>query len=121
MICDYFVNENASGKMSKSGHKYVAFMKKVDESQFDIHSDIDITDKVLKTLDLAKTSVEKILMAVDIGTEKIRNKHPRLTKFSLWLFRKKIDKMNKQIQLLDSKEFKANKSYRFILLKKVVN
>ena len=36
--------------------------------------------------------------------------------FLLWLFKGKIEKLEKQTQLLDSAEFKKNKTYRFILL-----
>jgi 2-polyprenyl-3-methyl-5-hydroxy-6-metoxy-1,4-benzoquinol methylase len=118
MICDYFVNENSTGKISKSGHRYKVFMDRINATPFTVEEDIDITEKVIKTLDLAKNSVDKILKAVDIGSERIRMKHPYITKFSLWLFRNKIAKMNKQIQLLDSDTFKQNKSYRFILLRK---
>ena len=56
------------------------------------------------------------MLAADIGTEKIRNKHPHLSKFVLWLFRNKIDKLNKQMELIDSTAFKQNKTYRFLLL-----
>ncbi|MDX1699792.1 MAG: class I SAM-dependent methyltransferase [Melioribacteraceae bacterium] len=117
MICDYFVIANSSGKMGRSGHKYDDFMEKIKSYRFEIITDTDITNSALKTLDLAKFTVNKVFKAVDIFTERFRNKHPYVTKVSLWLFRKKIAKMNKQIQLLDSEEFKKNKSYRFIILK----
>jgi SAM-dependent methyltransferase len=117
MICDYFVNDNPSGKMGKSGHKYSDFKERIDNNQFELIIENDITDSAIKTLDLAKFTVNKVFKAVDIFTERFRNKHPYVTKFALWLFRKKIAKMNKQIELLDSSEFKKNKSYRFILLK----
>ena len=118
MICDYFVNDNSSGKMGKSGHKYRDFMEKVKINQFELITDTDITESALKTLDLAKLTINKVFKAIDIFTERFQSKHPYVTKFTLWLFRKKIAKMNRQIQLLDSTEFKKNKSYRFIILKK---
>ena len=77
----------------------------------------DITDDVIKTLDMGKMGVEKLILALEIITEKIRRKHPYLTRLSKWLFRKKIEKYDKQIQLLDSQQFKNNKTYRFMLFK----
>lgn len=117
MICDYFVKDSSSGKIGKSGHKYHDFMEKIESNQFELIRDTDITNSALKTLDLAKLTVEKIFKAVDIFTERFRDKHPYVTKLTLWLFRKKIAKMDKQIELLDSEEFMKKKSYRLLILK----
>ena len=104
--------------MGKSGHKYNDFMEKIKNNQFELITDKDITESALKTLDLANLTINKVFKAIDIFTERFRNKHPYITKITLWLFRKKIAKMNRQIQLLDSEEFKKNKSYRFIIFQK---
>lgn len=116
MICDYFILKDASGEQSKSGHSYGDFMKQVESNNFKVVKDEDITASVTKTLDLGKDIVEKGVIALDIGTEKLRDKYPNLTRLLLWLFRKKIKSSQQQIQLLDSKEFSKNKAYRFILL-----
>ena len=116
MICDYFRLENASGVHGKSGHYFNVFKEHLDQSGFKLISEKDITDSVTKTLDIAKDFANRAILAADIGTEKIRNKHPHLSKFVLWLFRNKIDKMDKQFELIDSVSFKRNKTYRFLLL-----
>ncbi len=116
MICDYFVLDEATGELSRSGHNYNDFMKRVAKEGFTVVSEEDITEKVLKTLDLGKDFLEKSMIALDIGTEKIRNKHPYLSKLVKWLFRNKIEKSTKQIELLDSDKFRNNKKYQFILL-----
>jgi len=116
MICDYFVLNDASGDFSKSGHNYDAFMKRVGSEDFTVVSEEDITESVTKTLDLGKDFLEKTLRALDIGTERIRNRHPYISKLILWLFKNKIEKATKQIELLDSDKFKKYKTYRFILL-----
>jgi len=116
MICDYFVLKNATGELSKSGHDYDDFMSHIESSDFKIITTKDITESATKTLDFGKNYVERILTAIDIGTEKIRSRHPLFSKFILWLFRNKIEKSKQQFQLLDSDEFKRTKTYQFILL-----
>ncbi|MDN3647902.1 methyltransferase domain-containing protein [Reinekea marina] len=116
MICDYFVLNNAEGELSKSGHRYDEFMNRIDQEGFSVVVEEDLTQDVTKTLDLGKDFVEKSMKALSIGTERIRSKHPQLSKFVLWLFKNKIAKATKQTDLLDSDKFKQYKSYRFILL-----
>ncbi|MFC2170410.1 class I SAM-dependent methyltransferase [Calditrichota bacterium] len=116
MVCDYFVLENATGLLGKSGHNYDRFMELVEKIEFTVVSNEDITDSVTKTLDIAKDALDRVLLAVDIATEKVRRKRPRLSRYVLWMFRKKIEKGKRQIELLDSAEFKKNKTYRFLLL-----
>jgi 2-polyprenyl-3-methyl-5-hydroxy-6-metoxy-1,4-benzoquinol methylase len=116
MICDYFRLENAAGIHGKSGHYFHLFKEHLEQSGFKLINEKDITDSVTKTLDIAKDFANRAILAADIGTEKIRNKHPHLSKFILWLFRNKIDKLNKQMELIDSTAFKQNKTYHFLLL-----
>ena len=83
---------------------------------FTVITEDDITESVTKTLDISKDFVERAFKGLEIGTEKVRGKHPHMSNLLFWLFKKKIEKLNKKIQLLDSNEFKKNKTYRFILL-----
>ena len=116
MILDYFVLKTASGDLSKSGHKYDNFMNHIENNGFTLISEHDVTDSVTKTLDTGKKFADKAFLAADIGTEKIRSRHPYITKLLFWLFRKNIKKLTRQLILLDSQEFKKNKTYRFFLL-----
>jgi SAM-dependent methyltransferase len=116
MILDYFVLKNASGDLSKSGHDYDIFMNYIKNSDFMVISKRDITESVTKTLDTGKMFVERVFKALEIGSEKIRDRHPYISKFLFWLFKKKIEKLKRQIILLDSHEFKKNKTYCFFLL-----
>ena len=116
MICDYFVLKNASGVLSKSGHDYEVFINRLKNSSFNLVLENDITESVTKTLDIGMDLVERVIKGLEIGTEKIRERHPYISRFLLWLFKGKIEKLERQIQLLNSKEFKKNKTYRFILL-----
>jgi len=116
MICDYFALKSAKGVHGRSGHKYDKFLDEIANSSFEIIKQKDITESVTKTLDIGKNFAGRIQKAVEIGTEKIVNKHPHITDFLLWVFRNKIRKFEKQMQLLDSHQFKKNKTYQFILL-----
>ena len=117
IICDYFVLNHSSGILAKSGHNYQQFINKAKSENFEITKDEDITNNVTKTLDLSLMYVEKVLLSVEIATEKFVAGHPYVTRFILWLFRKKINSSKQEKQLLDSKKFKENKQYRFILMK----
>ena len=116
MICDYFLLKNAFGEISKSGHDYEIFMNQIKNYDFTVITEDDITESVTKTLDISKDFVERAFKGLEIVTEKVRGKHPHMSNLLFWLFKKKIEKLNKKIQLLDSNEFKKNKTYRFILL-----
>ena len=116
LVCDYFLLSHASGPLSKSGHPLEKFLYLAEQFGFKIKHDEDITDRVTKTLDVAKYFVEKyVIPSVDIATETIRERRPYLFYFICWLFRKQISKIKHDIKLLDSYEFKRNKRYMLIL------
>lgn len=114
---DYFVLNNATGILAKSGHNLELFYKEAKNYGFEVVQDQDITESISKTLDLSRQLVEKSLIALDIGTEKFRYKHPHVTRFINWLFRKKKRSFNEQMVLLDSEKFSAAKRYKLILFK----
>jgi SAM-dependent methyltransferase len=119
MVCDYFTFDDASGPMDKSGHKLNAFMQQAQEDGFSLVNKRDITSETIPTLDAAKLFVEKyIFPTVEIFSDKINEKRPRLFKFVKWLFRKKIDKAFKNVALLDSADFAKNKAYMYFLFQK---
>jgi MPBQ/MSBQ methyltransferase len=118
LICDHFVLKGVTGLMSKNGHELDAFMSEARTRHFTLVRQEDITDSVLKTLDIAKQYAEKALLAVDIATEKIRVRHPYLTRFARCLFRRKITELTEQIELLDSEKFRATKQYLLLLFQR---
>lgn len=116
MICDYFTIDQMSKFYKRSGHDLQIFKEKIKQSNFKIVSEENITSKVTKTLDIAKDFADRGILAVEILTEKPRIKHPYLSKFVLWFFRKKINKVDDQLQLLDSSKFIKYNAYWFMLL-----
>ncbi len=119
LVCDYFTFDNACGPMAKSGHKLTAFMQMAEENGFIVKKKRDITAETTPTLDAARIFTEKyILPSIEIFSDKMKERRPKLLKFLMWIFRKKIDKGYKNLILLDSEEFAKNKSYMYFLLQK---
>ncbi len=118
MICDYFVKDGATGVLAKSGHNYTLFKQTAETSGLAIVKHRDITKETAKTLEIAKLWAEKILLGADILSEKVRYKHARTWKFLCWLFRKKINRINQDRDLIDAKKFIEAKTYEFFLFRK---
>lgn len=112
---DYFVLNHATGTMAKSGHNLELFYKEAEINGFTIIKDEDITDSVLKTLELAKQITDRTLTAISILTERTRFKYPRVTRFINWLIRKKKQKFDERLELLDAEKFKNAKRYKLFL------
>ena len=115
MVCDYFVLNAASGVLAKSGHNLEQFMNTAAVNRFKIVKQENLTEKVSKTLDFARLFVDKTVLALNIVTEKFRTRHPYLTRFLFFVFRKKRKSTEEQLELLDSNKFKRNKKYMFVL------
>lgn len=113
--CDYFVLNDATGVLAKSGHNLEQFEKEAEKYGFKIIKDEDITDGIAKTLDFSKQLVQKTLKALEIGTEKIRIKFPLLTRFIKRIFKKKHLKFEREMELLDSEKFSNAKRYKLYL------
>lgn len=118
MVCDYFVFNKARGEIGKSGHNIETFKGLIDQSEFRLVKEEDITSKITPTLDMGKDLAARVMLALEIGTEKFRIKHPIVTRIVLRMFKKKIEKAKRQEILLDSKTFSENKTYRFFLFQK---
>ncbi|NLV23981.1 MAG: class I SAM-dependent methyltransferase [Deltaproteobacteria bacterium] len=118
MVCDYFVLNDVRGIMAKSGHNYEGFLAAAQKEGFRLVKSRDITREVLKTLDLAKTTAEKIQLAVEIGTEKFRDRHPLWTRLIQFLLRKKYRRLQEEKILIDAGEFAKTKTYQFLLFER---
>ena len=117
MVCDYFVCNHARGILAKSGHNFDAFMDASRTHGFSVADEREITSEVLNTLRLAKYVVEKAMIALDIGTEKFRTRHPLFIRLFLKIFRKKYHRLMEEMQLIDAEKFQKNKRYQFVLFK----
>lgn len=117
MVCDYFVLNHARGIMAKSGHNYDAFLSTAKAANFELIQSRDITDQTIKTLEMGDNFCRRGLLALDIATEKIRDRYPRISRLAIRLLAKKFKKLTKQRVLLDAELFKASKRYQFLLFR----
>ncbi|MBN1142009.1 MAG: methyltransferase domain-containing protein [Deltaproteobacteria bacterium] len=115
LVCDYFVLDGARGILAKSGHNYECFLKAAQREGFRLAKSRDLTGEVLKTLELAKVTAEKIRLALEIGTEKFRDRHPFWTRLIKLFCRKKYLRLQEEMVLIDAQEFAKNKTYQFLL------
>lgn len=119
-MCDFMPFRKATGVFRKSGHIYEDLLEEAKSNEFKTLIDEDITEKTTKTLIITRNLLDKVMLSLDLATEKVRIRYPRLTKFILWLFRKKIAFHKENARLLDPEQFAANKTYRFMLFQKTV-
>lgn len=115
MVCDYFVLNHASGIMAKSGHNYDTFLSTAEAANFELIQSRDITDQTAKTLEMGDDCCRRGLLAMDIATEKIRNRHPRISRLVIRLLANKFKRLTNLRRLLDAEMFKASKRYQFLL------
>ncbi|NLC72136.1 MAG: class I SAM-dependent methyltransferase [Desulfuromonadaceae bacterium] len=115
LVSDYFVLNDVRGIMAKSGHNYEDFLAAAEKEGFKLVKNRDITREVLKTLELANTTAGKIQLAVEIGTEKFRHRHPLWTRLIQFFIRKKYQRLQEERVLIDAREFAKSKTYRFLL------
>jgi SAM-dependent methyltransferase len=118
MICDYFVLENARGIMAKSGHNWDTFVATAQDNGFTVRQSRDITRETARTLEMADQFCDRMLLALDIATEKIRKRYPALTRLVMRLLRRKIDKLNDERRLINADLFSASKRYQFLLFQR---
>lgn len=111
VICDYFTLESATGRLAKSGHELSGFKATMEVAGYVLESETDITDRATPTLELAEDFVRRGLIAIDILTEKTRERHPIFTKLVMRLSRKKREKLESQRVLIDAEVFRAHKRY----------
>lgn len=118
LINDYFICNPDNTAMSRSGHNIEEFIQMADTFDFKLLREEDITEKAAISLDLARSWIERfVLPSLDLVTYSFQLKHPRLYGILSWLLKKKINKFNDDISLLDSEHFKRVKCYKIMLFK----
>jgi hypothetical protein len=120
IIVDYFRKNNDG--INKSSHLLADFLKKIDNSHWQLVSQRDITANVLPTLRFANMYAERFLMPIKhFGYEKLRFKKPALY-FMTTAMRAKIEqKITKEKASIDPVKFAAEKQYLFFVLERKSN
>ena len=116
IIVDYFRKD---GSAHQSGHLYNEFVQKVENEQWKISYQKDITENVLPTIAFANMYVERFLLPLKhFAFEKFRFKRAVLY-FMANAMRKNVNnKIDSERKAIDPVEFRTNKQYQFIVLER---
>ena len=121
LICDFFRKEIASKSIISGGHRLKMFYETVSKYPFRPIKDLDITEETVPTLDVVDDAFKKAAYpALVLGQQFLENRYPFMSKFLKWMYRKKINKINKTYFSSEKtgENFKKSKSYRLLLYKR---
>ena len=117
IVVDYF-RINESGR-SKSGHQLENFRQKIQENNWTVVEERDITLNILPTLSFIYMYVERLLLPVKhFGYEKLRYKKPKWYYMIRKLIKSIDNKIEKEVAAIDPDEFVKQKVYMFFVLEK---
>lgn len=122
LICDFFRRGGVEKSFMGGGHNIDEFYRKVKSSPFEIASDEDITDRTAPNMDLVEDLLANFAKPVwELFNYALDSNRPRISRFLKWKYKKRIEKMNKKYfsGLRNAENFKADKVYRLILLRKI--
>lgn len=111
---DYFVRTGSPRVFRKSGHVLEEFLASARQRHFELMRQDDVTDEVLKTLELAVYFYDKADLLVEILTDQFRTRHGWSWKFVTWLFRHKLRRGRECRAQLEPAAFKEHKQYLFL-------
>lgn len=115
LISDYFVYKKDENVITKSGHIFDEYIKKLQEGGFKIINRTDITDNILPTLYYLKLfSQDIILPVISFINDKFKIKNRILYFLLNKSISKAINKFQNNLQLIEPELFKKYKQYCII-------
>ena len=113
LVGDYFVVGPEPVRHDRSGHRLDEFLARAHASGFELELQEDITERVLPTLDLARSWYDELMMpTLAIVRDAVEARRPWLIRLGDWWFgrrfRRELEKLARQIS---SEEFRRNKCY----------
>jgi MPBQ/MSBQ methyltransferase len=118
LVADYFTVNGDQGPLGRSGHPLADFMADARDCGLDLLRREDITDRVVPTLDLAKTWVERYVdPCLDLASDHLARKTPRLVRLVRSLLRRPIERAARLRTLIDSANFRQEKRYLILLFR----
>jgi len=121
LICDFFKKESPRNSIMSGGHPLKMFYEIVSKYPLRLIKDLDITEETAPTMDIVDDAFKKAVHpAVILAQQLLDNRYPFMSKFLKWMYRKKINKINKTYFNGEKtgENFKKFKSYRLLLYKK---
>jgi SAM-dependent methyltransferase len=121
LICDIFKKDTPEKSPLPGGHRLTMFYNIVADCPLEPVKDLDITEQTAPTLDIVNEILKQVVQpSIDLTRQLLDDRHPFMSKFLKFFYRKKISKINRKY-FTDEKtteNFKKFKSYRLILYKK---
>lgn len=124
LISDFFKKENPNKSPISGGHSLTKFYNIVSEYPLELIEDLDITKETAPTLDIENDVFkETVQPTVGLVQQLLESRYPIMSKFVKWVYRKKINKINKKYFSGErtGENFKKFKSYRILLYNKKIN
>ncbi|MBN1824021.1 MAG: class I SAM-dependent methyltransferase [Endomicrobiales bacterium] len=121
LICDFFATDAPGESPLYGGHNLAKFRETSKAHPLEMLKDIDITRETAPNLDLVNGMMQNLLKPVwDIIINFLKERHPVLSKFAFWKYRKKMDRMNDKYfsGRRNGENFSRYKSYRLFLFKR---
>lgn len=121
LICDFFKKDSPWKSIMSGGHPLKMFYDIVSKYPLRLIKDLDITEETAPTLDIVDDAFKKAVHpAVILAQQLLDNRYPFMSKFLKWMYRKKINKINKTYFNGEKtgENFKKFESYRLLLFKK---
>jgi len=121
IIFDFFKKDNVEGVSPLGGgHKLKDFYNIVEKYDYNILSDIDVTQNLSPNLKLVnEVLVDRLLPFSDTLNKFLSSRYSKIYRFLKWVLRKKISKLTfKYSEDRNEENFIKFKSYRLIILSK---
>ena len=121
LICDIFKKDTPGKSPLPGGHPLRRFYDIVSEHPLEAATDLDITEETAPTLDIMNDMLNKVIKpTTDLTQQLLDNRYPVMSKIVKFMYRKKINKINKKYfsGLKTGENFKKFKSYRLVIYKK---
>ena len=118
LICDFFRQPGTGTKPLGGGHDWQVFQNNLEDHDFTIVEDIDITKETARTYDLINQILNEVAGPVRNLSAKYLNSHyPKGMRLLKWYFDKKIRRMNRIYFAgnMTAEMFNKLKTYRILL------
>jgi len=121
LICDIFKKDTPDKSPLPGGHLLTRFYDIISEYPFEPVADIDITEQTAPTLDIVNDMLNQVAKpSLELAEQLLSSSHPFTLKVLRFLYKKKIDKLNRKYfsGVKTGENFKKFKSYRLLLYRK---
>ena len=118
LICDFFRQPGTGTKPLGGGHDWQVFQKNLEDHDFTIVEDIDITKETARTYDLINQILNEVAGPVrDLSARYLDSHYPKGMRLLKWYFDKKIRRINRIYFSgnMTGEMFNKLKTYRILL------